>query len=71
MTITTGNAFDIVADVYSISRLNLDKKGSYRANMNITITNHKDTPSEIQIKILKSYGDNLVIDWDSMNTAAV
>ena len=43
ITITTGNAFDIVANKYSEKRESLDDSGSYRAELNMTVKNHKDT----------------------------
>ena len=43
ITLTTGNAFDIVADKYSEKRERLDNSGGYRAEMNMTIKNRKDT----------------------------
>lgn len=43
ITISTGNAFDLVADKYSERRESIDKSGGYRAEMNMTVKNHKDT----------------------------
>lgn len=37
--------------------------------MNITITNHKDIPTEVEVKISKYQGDNLSFKWDSANAA--
>lgn len=62
ITINIGNAFDIVADMYSESRKGYDK-GGYRADMNMTIVNHKDTAAEIEVVLNSYYGDNLFITW--------
>lgn len=44
-------------------------QGGYRAVMNMTITNHKDIPADIEIKINKYQGDNLSFKWDVENSA--
>jgi hypothetical protein len=67
ITITTGTAFDIVADKYSESRRNLDNRGSYTADLNITVRNHKETDAEIIVVYSNNYGDNLEIEWDQSN----
>lgn len=65
ITLTTGNAFDIVADKYSEKRERLDNSGSYRAEMNMTVKNRKDTEAEVIVIYSNGYGDNLKIDWKS------
>lgn len=39
------------------------QNSGYRAKMNITITNHKETSVEVEININNTYGDNLSINW--------
>ena len=33
--------------------------------MNMTITNHKDTPVEIELNIGNYYGDNMKLTWNT------
>ncbi len=37
----------------------------------MTITNHKDIPADIEVKINKYQGDNLSIKWDAENSAPI
>ena len=46
ITLSIGNAFDITANLYVESRQTYQYNG-YKASMNLTIINHKDTPSDI------------------------
>jgi hypothetical protein len=37
--------------------------------MNITITNHKGIPAEVEVNINQYYGDNLKIKWNTPGVA--
>ena len=52
-----------MADKYSESRATTDDRGSYRAEMNMTVKNHKDTEAEVVIIYSNSYADNLKFQW--------
>jgi hypothetical protein len=65
ITLTTGNSFDITANKYA-NRYQSFGNGSYSADLNITITNHKDIPAEI-VTELSTYGDNLRIFWKTQD----
>ena len=67
ITLTIGNAFDIVADKYSESRERLDDRGSYRADMNMTIKNRKDIPGKVVVIFNNYYADDAVIEWAESN----
>jgi hypothetical protein len=67
--LTIGNAFDITADLYATSRQSFSN-GGYRADMNLTITNHKPVPANILVKFNTYYGNNLSIKWDPANPVA-
>jgi hypothetical protein len=43
--------------------------GGYKADMKLTIRNHKKVPAKIQVKYTSYYGSNLVLSWDSSNSA--
>lgn len=45
--------------------------GGYKAVMNLTIVNHKDTPVEIEVKYLTSYGSNLSVEWLQSNSVTL
>ena len=59
---TTGNAFDITADKIATNRRSYDN-GGYTADMNMTISNHKDIQAEIVVEINNYYGDNNKFTW--------
>jgi hypothetical protein len=42
--------------------------GGYKADMMLTIRNHKRVPSTIQVKYNTYYGDNFVLTWDNSNS---
>ena len=65
ITLTTGNAFDIVADKISESRTSTSNTGSYNAKPKMVVTNHKETAAEVVIKYFNGYGDNLKIQWNN------
>ena len=44
ITLNIGSAFDITANLYSENKKNYDR-GGYRAEMNLTIVNHKNVAS--------------------------
>jgi hypothetical protein len=46
--VTTGNAFDITADKYAINYQNYGNS-AYSADLNLTISNHKEVSSEIVV----------------------
>ena len=62
ITLTTGNAFDITADKVATNRRNYDN-GGYTADINMTISNHKDIQAEIVVEINNYYGDNNKFTW--------
>ena len=66
VTLTIGKAFDIKGDLVAINRTNFPS-GGYRAEMNLTVVNHKDTPAEVEVKFTTYYGDNLSAKWNSAN----
>lgn len=45
ITLTTGNAFDIVASKTSNSRITTDKNGGYSASLSMTVSNRKEIPA--------------------------
>jgi len=47
----------------------LDNEGGYRAEMNMTIKNHKDIEAEVVIIFNHYRGDNLKIEWSNSNEA--
>jgi hypothetical protein len=66
ITLNTGNAFDITANKYATTYKSYDK-GGYTAEMNMTITNHKDISAEIVVEYAAYYGDNLKLNWKTPN----
>lgn len=62
ITLNIGNAFDISANLYAVSRTSF-KDAGYRASMNLTIVNHKDTASDIEVELNNYYGSNLKLSW--------
>lgn len=38
------------------------------ADLNLTIANHKDIPTEIVVTLNSYYGSNVVIRWDNKDT---
>jgi len=64
ITLNTGNAFDITVKKYSESKQSYSQ-GGYKAKMNLTITNHKDTEAEVEVRLSSYYGDNLKLSWES------
>lgn len=61
ITISTGNAFDIVAEKNVKSRVSISNQGGYNAEVSIKVTNHKETESDIVVVFANSYADNLRI----------
>ena len=68
VTLTIGNAFDVKADLVANNRTSFSA-GGYRADMKLTVTNHKDVPAEVEVKFSTYYGDNLSIKWAASNPA--
>jgi len=56
VTVTTGNAFDIVAKKISVKR-NRASNG-YDASLRLEVTNRGDNTQEFRIELSNSYGDN-------------
>lgn len=71
ITLTTGNAFDIVADKHIIEYTGVDDRGSYKSSQNITIKNHKEFAAEIVVEISNFRGDNLDLFWKSPDVEIV
>jgi hypothetical protein len=67
LTITTGNAFDIVANKIVLSKTSIDNMGSYTADINLNVTNHKSTPVDIIVTFTNGYADNLKITTNQNN----
>ena len=72
VTVTTGNAFDLVAKLTAVSRTSVTN--GYDAMMQLNVTNRGDKPANM-VLILNNYnGDNNVIkgttgfDWQKINT---
>jgi hypothetical protein len=42
--------------------------GGYKADMMLTIRNHKKVPTKIQIKYTTYYGSNFVLTWNTDNS---
>lgn len=68
ITLTIGNAFDIKADLIAKDRTQYGS-GGYRANLVLTIINHKDIAAEIEVVYNTYYGDNLSVKWEDSNSA--
>lgn len=64
ITIKTGNAFDITANKV-VSNLT-SSIGYYLANLNLTISNHKNIEAEIVVEISNSRGDNSKFTWNTL-----
>lgn len=62
ITINTGSAFDITADKLATNHRSFERSG-YRANLNLTIANHKDIPIEIVVVLHNYRGDNVNFSW--------
>lgn len=62
ITLTTGNAFDITANKIA-NNYNSFNSGGYSADLNLTISNHKNTAAEIVVEINNYYGDNNRLTW--------
>ena len=62
ITLTTGNAFDITAEKVATNRRSFDK-GGYTADVNLTISNHKNIQAEIVVEINNYYGSNARFNW--------
>ena len=69
ITITTGNAFDIVAEKTVKSRVSTDNQGGYSAESSIKVTNHKETSADIIVIFSNGYGDNLRITMENNASA--
>ncbi len=61
LTITTGNAFDLVANKIAKTRVQTDNNGGYSAEMSMNVTNHKDIKADVVVIFGNGYGDNLKI----------
>jgi len=60
--VTTGNAFDIVANKLVTNYRTFDN-GGYTATQNLTISNQKDIPTEIVILLNRNAADNLQVNF--------
>ena len=72
VTVTTGNAFDLVCKLTAISRTSVTN--SYDATMQLNVTNRSDKPASMVLILNNNYyGDNNVIkgttgiDWTKIN----
>ena len=65
MTVTTGNAFDLVGKLTAISRTSVSN--GYDVTMQLNVTNRSDKPAKM-VLILNNYnGDNNVIKGTTRN----
>lgn len=62
ISLLTGNAFDITADKLASNYHSYQSSG-YKADLNLTVTNHKDTECEIVVEIHNYRGDNVHFSW--------
>ena len=66
ITIETGKAFDIVAHLYAENRKSTLNGRGYDADMNLTVTNHKNTEADIEVDFSAYYNDDkFEIEWQS------
>lgn len=68
VTLTIGNAFDVKGELVANNRTAYSM-GGYRADMNLTLVNHKDTAAEVEVKLSNYNGDNVAINWNAGNAA--
>ena len=71
VTVTTGNAFDLVGKLTAISRTSVSN--GYDANMQLNVTNRSDKPAKMVLTLNNYNGDNNAIkgttgiDWTKVN----
>jgi hypothetical protein len=68
ISLTTGTAFDLVINVNAESRESFTN-GGYKAKMNITISNRKDIPVEVDVIVGNYYGENLKLTWNTLGSS--
>ena len=71
ITLNIGSAFDLVADKVSETRERLDNRGSYRAELNMTVSNRKPSPVEVVVIFSNYYADDLTLDWHASNDVSL
>ena len=49
----------MVSNKYAKSRSNIDNQGSYSAELNMTVTNHKNVKADVIVIFSNGYADNL------------
>lgn len=62
ITLNTGNAFDITANKVA-NNYRSSQNAGYTADLNLTVSNHKNIGAEIVIEITNYYGDNNQFVW--------
>lgn len=67
ISLSTGTAFDLVINVNAESRESFNN-GGYKAKMNITISNRKDVPVDVEVVMGNYYGDNLKLTWNTQGS---